>query len=243
MNSTKKTARQAGLLYLMVVLTGIISFMVIPGKLIVWEDAAATYSNIVADELTFRIGMVSYLLCYTFFAFLPFYLYKLLAFVNVNLAKYMLILALISVPVAFANSQNQFNVVSLISGDKYLDVFSKEQLQSQVLLYLNQHDNGQLIISVFSGLWLFPFGLLVYKSGFLPKILGLLLMAGCFSYLVNFLGFTLMPDYAALGIASYVHLPASIGEIGICLWLLIMGVKERTIKNQKVMLTELNVKG
>lgn len=226
MLSTKQTARLAGLLYLGVVLTGIASMMVIPKQLFVWDNAALTYSNIVSDQLTFRIGIVSYLLCFTIFGFLPFCLYRLLSPVHATAAKYMVVLALISVPVAFANSQHLFNVLSLISGEKYLAIFSQEQLQSQVLLYLHHHDNGQLVISVFSGLWLFPFGYLVYTSGFLPKILGVFLMTGCFSYLINFLGFSLVPDYSEMGIASYVHLPASIGEIGICLWLLIRGVKK-----------------
>lgn len=228
MSSTKQTARLAGLLYFGVVLTGIASMMVIPQQLFVWDNAALTYSNIISDQLTFRIGIVSYLLCYTFFAFLPFCLYRLLSPVHAIYAKYMVVLALISVPVAFTNSQHLFNVLSLLSGEEYLGVLSREQLQSQVMLYLNQYDNGQLVISVFSGLWLFPFGYLVYRSGFLPKILGGLLMTGCFSYLINFLGFSLVPNYSEMGIAFYVHLPASIGEIGICLWLLIMGVKERS---------------
>jgi hypothetical protein len=79
---------------------------------------------------------------------------------------------------------------------------------------------------VFWGLWLLPFGYLVYKSGFLPKILGILLMAGCFGYLVNFLGGFLFPQYASIGIAKFVSLPATLGEIGTCLWLLIIGLKK-----------------
>jgi hypothetical protein len=83
------------------------------------------------------------------------------------------------------------------------------------------------IVHIFSGLWLFPFGYLVFKSSFLPKFLGVLLMLGCFGYLINFLGNTLIPDYSTLGISSYIRLPASIGEIGTCLWLLIMGAKDK----------------
>lgn len=228
MTSTKQTARLAGLIYLGVVLTGIASMMVIPKQLFAWDNAALTYSNIVSDQLTFRIGIVSYLTCYIFFTFLPFCLYKFLAPVSLKHAKYMLALALPSVPVAFANSQHLFDVLSLLSGEEYLGVLSREQLQLQVLLYLHQYDKGQLVISVFSGLWLFPFGYLVFRSGFIPKILGVFLMTGCFSYLINFLGFSFMPNYPEMGIAFYVHLPASTGEIGICLWLLIVGVKRRS---------------
>ena len=85
------------------------------------------------------------------------------------------------------------------------------------------------VIHVFSGLWLFPFGYLVYQSKFLPKIFGVLLMLGCFGYLINFMGETLMANYSKLGIGFYISLPASIGEIGICLWLLIVGCRTTNI--------------
>lgn len=106
-------------------------------------------------------------------------------------------------------------------------VFSTKQLQSRVMLNLAQYNNGMRIVHIFSGLWLFPFGYLVFKSGFLPKILGVLLMLGSFGYLLNFAGYTLIPNYSKVGISSYISLPASIGEIGTCIWLLIIGVKDR----------------
>jgi hypothetical protein len=234
MSSNKKIARVAGLLYLAVVLTGIFSLMYVPSKLIVWENATTTFNNIVANPTLFRLGIVNYLICYTFFLFLPLGLYRLLKPVNENYARLMVILAVVSVPISFANIQNEFNILSLISGEDYLHVFSKEQLQTQVLLYLNQYDNGNLIVSIFSGLWLFPFGYLVFKSGFLPKFLGILLMLGCFGYLINFLGHSLIADYSQLGIASFIQLPANLGEIGTCLWLLIVGAKNDTIQTKSM---------
>lgn len=224
--SNRKKARIAGLLYLGVVLTGIFSLMYVPSKLIVWDNAATTYANIEAAKPLFRLGIVSGLACYLFFLFLAFALYSLLKSVEKRYALFMVVLAGISVPIFFLNMQNEFTVLSLMSEESYLRIFTKEQLQSQVMLYLNQYDNGLSVVHIFSGLWLFPFGWLVYKSGFLPKILGVLLMLGCFGYLTNFLGNTLWPDYSQLGISSYVALPASIGEIGTCLWLLIMGAKD-----------------
>lgn len=138
----------------------------------------------------------------------------------------MVILAVVSVPISFINMQKKFAILSLISGTGYLDGFSATQIQSQVLFYLDQYDNGILIVSLFWGLWLFPFGYLVFKSGMLPKILGILLMLGCFSYLINFMGNTLIPDYSKLGVSAFISLPASQGEIGTCLWLLIAGAKD-----------------
>ncbi|WP_020607511.1 DUF4386 domain-containing protein [Spirosoma spitsbergense] len=224
--SNKKKARIAGLLYLGVVLTGLFSLMYVPSKLIVWDNAATTYANIEAAQPLFRLGIVSGLACYLFFLFLPFSLYELLKPVDKRYALVMVVLAGISVPVFFVNMQNEFTVLSLMSGESYLSIFTKEQLQTQVMLHLNQYANGLMITHIFSGLWLFPFGYLVFKSGFLPRILGILLMLGCFGYLTNFLGHALWSDYSQIGISSYISLPASIGEIGICLWLLIMGAKE-----------------
>jgi Domain of unknown function (DUF4386) len=227
MTSNKKTARIAGLLYLGVVITGIYSLMYVPKSLIAWDNAATTFNNITSHQSLYRAGIVSGLLCYTFFLFLPIFLYKLFKPVNDNYAKLMLLLAVISVPMYFINVQNQFTVLSLVSSSNYLNGFSTEQIKSMVMLYLDHYENGMRTVHIFSGLWLFPFGYLVFKSGFLPKILGLLLMLGFFGYLINFLGNTLVVDYSKIGISFYISLPASIGEIGICLWLLIMGAKDK----------------
>ena len=91
---------------------------------------------------------------------------------------------------------------------------------------LDAYRNGILVSSIFWGLWLLPFGYLVFKSGFLPRILGTLLIIGCFGYLIDFLGRALFPSYPDTAIASYVTLPGSFGEIGTCLWLLIVGAHE-----------------
>lgn len=227
MNSNKKLARIAGLIYLCVVLTGIFSLMYVPSKLIDSDNASLTYQNIISSEPLFRLWIISGLLCYAFFLFLPLVLYKLLKPVNENYAKLMVLLGVMSVPIFFLNAQNQFNVLSLISGDKNHYGFSVDQIQSQIMLYLDHYDNGMRIVHIFSGLWLFPFGYLVFKSGFLPKILGILLMLGCLGYLINFVGHTLITNYSKIGVSQYISLPASIGEIGICLWLLIIGTKDK----------------
>lgn len=231
--SNKKTARIVGLLYLMVVLTGIFTLMYVPNKLIVWDNAPLTFQNITANETLFRLGIVSGLACYMFFLFLSLTLYKLLKQVKENYAKLMVLFVVLGVSIFFINVQNELTVLSLVTDPNYLNILSTEQIQSQVLIYLNQYDSGMSIAHIFSGLWLFPFGYLVFKSGFLPKILGILLMLGCFGYLINFTGFTLFKNYPEFGISKFVSLPASIGEIGTCLWLLIIGVKENANKLNK----------
>ncbi|SEN83828.1 protein of unknown function [Flavobacterium sp. CF108] len=219
--SFRNTGRISGLLYLVVVITGIFSLGYVPSKLIVWNDAAATFTNIVNSEFLFRLGIVSGLICYTFFLFLPLVLYKLLQPVHKTFAIYMVVLAIVSVPISFINMQNKFAVLSIIN--------SGGQEKDLVMFYLNQYDYGNLIVQVFWGLWLFPLGYLIFKSGIIPKFFGILLMLGCVSYLINFFGNALFSNYSELGISSYVRLPASLGEIGTCLWLLIMGAKNSVI--------------
>jgi hypothetical protein len=191
------------------------------------DNASLTFDNIVSDESLFRQGIMSGLICYTLFLFLPIVLHKLFKQVNEGVANLMVLLAVVNVPIYFTNIQNEFAVLSLVSGATYLNGFSVEQIQSQVLFHLEQYDNGMRVIHIFSGLWLFPFGYLVLKSGFLPKVLGIFLMVGCFGYLINFIGGFLFHNYADIGIARFVSLPASIGEIGICLWLLIIGIRDK----------------
>ncbi len=232
MTEKNKISRIAGSLYLGVILTGIFSFMYVPSRLIVFENASLTFHNLVSSELLFRLGIVSGLLCYILFLFLPIALYKLLRQVNENMAKLMVLLAVISVPIFFINVQNEFTILSLLKKGSYSNLFSTEQIQSQVLFYFDRYDDGMRIIDIFSGLWLFPFGYLVFKSSFLPKILGLLLMLGCFGYLINFFGHTLIPAFSELGISSYIILPASIGEIGICFWLLIVGANRKILSKR-----------
>lgn len=219
--SFRNTGRIAGLLYLVVVITGIFSLAYVPSKLIVWSDSSVTFNNILNSQLLFRLGIISGLICYTFFLFLPLALYKLFKTVHKTYSRYMVILAIVSVPISFVNMLNKFAVLSIIN--------SKERQQDLMMFYLDQYDYGNLIVQIFWGLWLFPFGYLVVKSGIIPKFLGVLLMLGCCSYLINFFGNALFSNYYKLGISSYVQLPATIGEIGTCLWLLIMGAKNKTI--------------
>ena len=227
--SNKKMARTAGFLYLFVVLSGIFSLAYVPQTLIVKDDITKTFNNILASETLFRLGILSSLICYIFFIFLPLSLYKLLKPVNLNHAVLMVILAIVSVPISFINMQHHFAVLSLINGaNEYLKVYNQAQLLAQVKFHLDMYTNGIQIVQIFWGLWLFPFGYLVFKSGFLPKILGILLMLGCLGYLVEFVGELLINKFNEIAITSYISIPGSLGEIGTCLWLLIMGAKEKT---------------
>ena len=185
--SRKKIARTAGLLYLLLVVTGFFSLRYVPTKLIAWDDASATFNNIVASETLFKLGILAGIIGYTGFLILPFVLYRLLHHVNRTYAVGMVALAVVSVPLSYAYLLDKFAVLTLIHKSNYLNVFQADQLHAQVLLHLHFYDNGILLASIFWGLWLFPFGYLVFKSEFLPKIIGIFLMVGCFGYQIDFL--------------------------------------------------------
>lgn len=209
-------ARLAGFLYLLVVPLGIFSLSVSSG-LLVSGDTAATANNIMASESLFRLSIVSELLATLVMLLVVLALYRLLKPVNKDMALIMVILVIVGVPIAMLTTLNEFAVLQLLSGAEYLSVFTTEQLQALTLLFLHLHSQGGSIAFIFWGLWLFPLGYLVFRSGFLPRILGILLMIACFGYVMNsfatFLGYTVN-----------VGLFAALGEVLFILWLLIKGV-------------------
>lgn len=227
MSPNKTTAHIAGLLYLIVVVTGIVNLMYVPSQLLVPDDAAATVGNILAAKPLFGLGIAAGVVCYTAFLLLPLVLYRLLAAINRDAAVLMVALAVVSVPMSLFNLSHKLDVLTLLGDAGYLQAFTAGQLQTQVMLALDAYRNGALISEIFWGLWLFPFGYLVFKSGFIPRVLGILLMLGCFGYLINISGRILFPGYPETAIASIVSLPSALGEIGTCLWLLIAGVRQR----------------
>jgi len=226
MTPINRTARTAGLLYLILIIGGIISLAYIPSQLIVRESASKTFENIVNSEFLFRLGIVSGIITFLIYILLPLALYKLLHKVNKAYANLMVIFVLVSVPIFFVNILNKFSVLTLINKPEYLEKLGKIGLQTQVMHHIDSYNNGLEISQIFWGLWLFPFGYLVYKSGFLPKILGILLMAGCFGYLITFFGGFLYSGFNKTLISEIIGYPAPLGEIGICLWLLIMGTNK-----------------
>ncbi len=225
MNSRKKTARMAGFLYLMFLVTLIFAEDVVRSKLIVFGDGAATAKNIMASEGLFRIGFMSDLLSAVFFLLSAWALYVLLKPVDKNLALLFVLLILGGVAIQCINMLNQFAALLLLSGADYLKVFQADELQALAMLFLNLYKNGFIIAQVFYGAWLFPLGYLVFKSGFLPRILGILLMIDCFGVLIWFFQFFLFPGYE---IITYPGLIVSlIAEFSLALWLLIMGAKDQ----------------
>lgn len=229
---SKRVARLAGALYLIVVVTGIFSIAYVPSQLEEPNDGAATINNILASEMLFRSGVVAGYVCYTAFLLLPLVLYRLLANVNKDAAMLMVVLAVTSVPLSFVNLMHKLDVITLVT--RLATRLPPETLRQEVVFALAAYSNGLLVSKILWGLWLLPFGYLVLKSGFLPKLLGLLLMLGCVGYVVGFMGSLLVPNYGRSLLASYVSMPATLGEIGTCLWLLVVGVRGRGVAGESV---------
>ncbi|MBS9464061.1 DUF4386 domain-containing protein [Flagellimonas sp. 389] len=225
MEANKRTARIAGLIYFLVVITGIFGLLYVPSQLISWKNPAETIENLKSSEFLFRMEILTGLLCYSFFLLLPLVLYELFKGINKNVALLMVVLAVVSIPISFANMVHKLDILTLLSGAEYLAPFSPEQIQAHVMQSLRSYNYGNLVAQVFWSLWLFPFGYLVFKSGFLPKLLGIFLMIGSCGYFMDVCGRILFSNYGDFLISDYITIPASIGEIGTCLWLLIMGIK------------------
>jgi hypothetical protein len=223
MNSIKKTARMAGLFYLIFILLSTFTDAVGRSKIIIFGDAAATARNILASEALFRIGFMSDLLSAVFFLLAAWALYALLKPVDQNLALLFLLLNLGGVAVQSINLLNLFAAGLVLTGADYLKAFQPDQLQGLAMFLLTLHKNGFMIAQVFYGAWLFPLGYLIYKSGFLPKILGIVLLADCVCWLAYFFQFFLFPAFTLI---TYLSFPVGfIAEFSLTLWLLIKGVK------------------
>jgi len=226
MNTNKKTARMAGFLYLIYIVISISSDVIGRSKLIVFGDAAATAQNIMASEWQFRIiGFMGDLVSAVLFLLTAWALYVLLKPVNKNIALLFLLLNLGGVAVQCFGDLNLYASLLLLSGADYLKVFQADQLQALAMLFLYLRENGFMMAQIFYGAWLFPLGYLVFKSGFLPRILGIVLMIHCVAWLANFLQFFLFPGYEVIHYLTY---PLGfISEFGLTLWLLIMGAKDQ----------------
>ena len=230
MSSLNRDARIAGALYIVASVFGVVSLMYIPNKLLVTGNAALTAHNIAAHETLFRFGILCDLIGGVLFIFVTLALYELLKGVNQRLAVVMVILgSLMVTPLFFVNTVNYAGALLFARGADFLSVFDQPQREAMVLLFVRLHHQLTLANEVFWGLWLIPFGLLVYRSRFLPRILGVWLILGCFGYLALSFSGMMFPQYEdkLFPIAQ----PLMLGEVAIMLWLVIAGAKEKRLAN------------
>jgi hypothetical protein len=223
MHPTDKAARIAGAVYLSMVFTAPFSLIYVPNKLIVRGDATVTASNILAHETMFRLSILADLVSQVIFICLAIALYRLLRDVSRPWAWLMVGFVLVSASVCFLNVLNDIAALILFKGAEFLSVFDKPQRDALGMLFLRLHSYGIFIAEMFWGLWLFPFGLLVFRSGFLPRFLGVWLMINCFGYVA--LSVIALFFYAYYSTAFNMLQPVLFGELAIMLWLLIKGAK------------------
>jgi len=227
MHPTKKAAHIAGAVYLSMVVTGPLSLIYVPNKLIVSGNATATAANVIAHDALFCLGIVAGLFGQVIFICLGVALYRLLGDANKTWARLMFGFVLVSAAVGFVNELNYIGARILFRGGEFLTVFDKTQLDALGMLFIRLHGQGNAIAEIFWGLWLFPFGLLVFRSGFLPRFIGVWLMINCFAYVVlsqTGLFFRAYNDVVFLWLQ-----PVLFGEMAIMLWLLIRGVNVKAL--------------
>ena len=229
MTLTNNPGRVAGLLYTIASVPGFFALVYVPSKILVRGNAAATANNISAHETLFRLGIAADLIGQAMFIFVALALYELLKGVNRRHALAMLTLILVAIPIAFLNEVNSVAALILVRGADFLSVFDKPQRDALARLFLNLRGGGFDVAGIFWGLWLFPLGLLAYRSGSIPRILGVLLMIGCFAYLTNSFTSLALPQYEEI-ISRWVS-PLQAVELLFMLWLLIMGAKPKPMTN------------
>lgn len=210
-------ARIAGFLYLFGNPFAPFFLIILPSRLIVRGDAAKTASNIMASETLFRLGIADLLYNSILSIFLVLALYQVLKIVNKSMAWLMVIFALVGTPIGMLNELNNLAVLQLLSGADYLNVFTTEQLQALAYFFSRMHALGLNIHMIFWGLWLLPMGYLVFKSGFMPRIIGVMLLIACIGYVTQSIAVLLGSSLSIIFITGW-------GELMLGLWLSIKGV-------------------
>lgn len=225
--SIKNTAQLAGFLYLLCGFTAPFALIYVPGKLFVRGDATATGNALRTLGGLFRMGLAVELLGFTLSIFVSLLLYRLFQDVSRKHALALLALSLLSIPIVFVNLLNEIAALQFAAGGgSVLSVFDASQRDALAYLFLGLHGKGFTVAQVFWGLWLFPFGILVIRSGFIPRFLGvLLIIAGVGNLLSAFTGLVL-PQY--LDRVSTFATVLAVGEMPIIFWLLIWGAKPQT---------------
>ena len=228
-HTLKKKAQFAGILYLIWVITGIYGAMYVPSHTIVPGDAFATANKIHVNEFLFRTGIANDFLGLLVGIILILTLYQLLKPVNESQAKLMVALLIVTFPVGFI--MDAFNIASLkILEGSVLKTFETGQRQDIAMLLFKINDNATITLEMFWGLWLLPFGWLVYNSTFIPRVLGVFLILNGVAYIIHCLSHILLPNYQVfifrLSVPFWI-----LGEISIMLWLLIWGVKTKRSTN------------
>lgn len=218
MTAAPRPSRLAGILYLIVVLTGMFSLAYVPARAPLGQDPVAVLQ---ASGGLLRLGLASFAVNQAAFLLLPLILHRDLAWAGQGAAAAMVAFAGISVPLALAAALHRLEALDLASSAS----LAPEARSAAVAAALAAYRSGLLFTSLFWGLWLAPFGYLAMRARALPRLLGGLLLLGCLGYLVDGFGTLLAPAYPGSALSRIALLPPALGELGTCLWLLAFGVR------------------
>jgi hypothetical protein len=224
MTSTRNPGRVAGLWYLLLSVFAPLRLIYIPGKLFVDGNAAATARNIAAHESLFRFGIVGDLVCAVTLIFLVLAFYRLFKAVDQDLAVLVVIFGGVMPAVIYlVNAVSDAGALMVVRGASYLSVFDKPQRDAIAMLLLDLHDHQNTAAEILWGVWLLPLAVLVYRSRFLPRFLGVWLAINGFAYVMMSFTGELLPQYQDKVIS--LSTPARFGELALMLWLVIKGAK------------------
>ncbi len=221
--TNKKTARIAGLLFLMMVVFGLAAEVFFRQKIFSTSDMATAANNILSNAFLYRAGIVSDMLMTLSYMLTALVLYKLLSSVNKNMASTMVVFAVSGSILLLFNVLIEIAPLYILNNNDFMGAFSISQRQALAMLFYNLYQHGYMIGQIFFSLWVLPLGILIYKSGFIPKILGILFIVetifGLMAVIVHFL----MPNAT---IESMMMLPMMIAEFSFMFYLLIRGINE-----------------
>jgi hypothetical protein len=228
MNSNKKISKIAGYGYLIIFITGIFSNFFVLESLIVPGEPVITANNILGNELLFRMGIFSFLIMVIFDVVLAWALYILLKPVDKNLSLLSGWFRLVNSTVFAIALYNLLGVMNFLGDAAYLKAFDSGQLQAQIMSFLNTFNDTWLIGLVFFGFHLIILGYLIFKSAYIPKILGILLIVASIGYLIDSFANFLLPNYKDYKdiFLMIVVVPGIIGELSLTFWLLFKGVRD-----------------
>jgi hypothetical protein len=222
-SSLRSTARLTGFLYFVFAAIGIYVFAYVQPQIIVRGDAAATGRNMLAKEFLYRTGLLGDAITAVLFVVIVLLFYKLLKHINQHRAQLMVALVVVSVPIAIAADVIEMTALAIFKGDILANT-PREQAQDLAMVFIKISGNCGQMLTLFWGLWLFPLGMLIWASGFIPKIFGVLIIVNGVGYVVNNITFILFPGHLA-AVSAVIFPTYFLGELPLIFWLLIKGVR------------------
>ena len=223
----KKTARVAGLFFLVMVVSGIVAEILFRQNLFVASDIVTSANNILSNQFLYRAGILSDMLMSVSYLLTALVLYKLLSSVNKNMAAMMVVFTTAGSVLLLFNILNELAPLYILRGNDFLSGFSDSQRQSLAMLFYSLYQHGYMIGQIFFSLWVLPLGMLIYKSGFMPKVLGILFVIEAIFGLTSVAVHFLIPNVT---LETILMLPMMIAEFSFMFYLLIVGVNESKVK-------------